>query len=153
MHFSLFLDNIIHLWGWEIFGLGKRERLVAAWVWCFIFHCFDWRDNKMDPELRFLEVRCQYCLIYRNHHAVVLMEGVEWVSWHAGLQLWLNILNKKHPKASFIAGESIEKSDLSVFYHEVPRVYGTSWESRGSEKQKRILWDSKCVSTQADVVA
>lgn len=31
----------------------------------------------MEPELRFMEVRCQYALIYRNHNTVVLMEGVE----------------------------------------------------------------------------
>lgn len=32
--------------------------------------------NMMDPELRFLEVRRQYALIYRNRSAEVLMEGV-----------------------------------------------------------------------------
>ncbi len=112
MHFLLFLDNIAHFWGWEIIGLGGGS--VAARVWSFTFQCFGWRGVKMmEPELRFLEVRCQYALIYRNHNTAGLMEGVERVLW-CGPSAEAEYFKQKHPKVSFIAGESMEKSDVRV---------------------------------------
>lgn len=90
----------------------------------------------MDPELRFLEVRRQYALIYRNRSAEVLTEGA------------VECYDKFRSQPEIQWGRV-----ACVFYRAVPGVSAASWESRGSEKQKRVLWDWKCVRTQPVVVS